>query len=389
MDDFAAVVTALSFVVAFLSFVWRALSQFDSIVGVVVGLLLVGASIGAGILGFVIGAIRVAERRPSKRHAQTHRKTVSKRASTPSTPRSEKASLSRPSGKAAPSRGRAAIDFRNVRVGRVVWFRHIAAALLAVMGWRLTSSSDECDGQACSPRPSWQYESVTGVGDTDGDGFPEVLGVDGQGTGTLLEIDNDGTITERLETSHDWSSYHLIAGLGDVIADSAPEIFVASGEDGWVLHRTSDGAWREDADAEDFGIDWDYELLAVLQDVDDSEVPEILGVNTLADGRIDELMYLRPGGKYNPTVDRHEPLQEEGDYDIVAGVGDVDADGQQEILAVMDDQGVLLTFDSNGSYERTDLEGSWGDLDAVAGLTVFGDDAAPRVLKVRNAPACV
>ena len=391
-------------VTAFLSFVWGALRQFGSIDAVVVGLLLIGASIGAGILGFSIGVLRVAERRRLHEalHRDRQRKSETRPAAKarPRAPRGEPTGTAPPAPKSRPAPAppspksarrarRLSIGILGGRVGSVVLIAFAAAALLAGSGWLLITGSDECDGRACNPRPVWRYESVTGVGDTDGDGFLEVLAVAGDGTGTLLEMDDDGTVIEALETFHDWSSYDLIAGLGDVAGHSAPEIFVAAGEDGWILHRTSDGAWREDVDAEDFGRDWDYELVTVLQDVDDSGAPEVLGVNTVANGRTDDLMYIRPGGKYDPDEDRHETLQEEGDYDIVVGVGDIDDDGKQEVLAVIAEQAFLLTFDSDGNYDRTDLEGSWNDLDAVAGLSVFGDEVAPRVLRVRNGKACI
>lgn len=234
----------------------------------------------------------------------------------------------------------------------------------------------------------WQYRLVEGVGDTDGNGAREVLVIEDDGTGTLFELGANDALVNPLPTFHDWTPYELVTGVGNVDGDPPPEIFVVDGEDGWLLGRTSGGQWVEEENSIEFGRDWSYERIAGVADVDGSGVPEILGANWAGRGDIDELMYLEPSGRYSPDEHRHEVVPEEGDYDWITGVGDVDGNGRPEVLAAIGTRGFLLSFCPNATHLRTELGSGW-DYDFLTSLRVFGDPGESAALGVDDGEAVI
>ncbi|HEV2756943.1 MAG TPA: hypothetical protein VG318_14340 [Actinomycetota bacterium] len=269
---------------------------------------------------------------------------------------------------------------------RVLVIALVPTVVLALAGLLLLAIGDTKNpptAQGGSPQrtfsePKWPFMFFEGVGDTDRDKAPELLVVDLEGDGVLYELGVDGDLEHPSPTSHDWSAYDLITGLGDLDDDGHSEIFVATHEDGWLLRRAPDGGWTKDP--REFGRTWDHDVTASVADVDDSHAPEILGINW---GDRDDLMYIGEGGIYDPDLHRYEEVKHLPDYDRVTGLGDFNGDGRPDVLAILGKSGRLLDFCPNATYVSTRLSGSW-DYDFITNLKVFGEAGESQIVAVEN-----
>lgn len=224
-----------------------------------------------------------------------------------------------------------------------------------------------------------EYRFVTGVGDVDGDDFPDVLVVATDGAEIIHLHPEEGGFIRRL--GGEWD-FHQVTGVGNIDGKGAPDVFVARDERGWVLHLDDDDPLSEPTDQPP-DTDWSYDGITGVGNIANSPLPDVLVVNNdretvRTDDDQDSLMYFSGKGIYE---DQRTDLLGEWYHPTLIGVGQVISDSPPEVLAVdSETESSLLKFTASGAVATT-LNCTW-DYEFVTGLDVFTAKSSPRVLAV-------
>ncbi|GHF39325.1 FG-GAP repeat domain-containing protein [Streptomyces morookaense] len=157
--------------------------------------------------------------------------------------------------------------------------------------------------------PGWNtYDRIFSPGDLGGADGADVLARDKSGVLWRYKVRSDNTLTDRVRVGGGWDQFTDIAGLGDLNGDGKPDIVAKDRQ----------------------GVLWFYKGNGSTKDPFDNRVKVGQGWNT---------------------------------YNTLIATGDVDGDGQSDMLA-RDRDGVMWLYKGNGNQRdpfenRTRIGGGW------------------------------
>ncbi|MFF4406275.1 FG-GAP repeat domain-containing protein [Streptomyces sp. NPDC001404] len=157
--------------------------------------------------------------------------------------------------------------------------------------------------------PGWNtYDRIFSPGDLGGADGADVLARDKSGVLWRYKVRSDNTLTDRVRVGGGWDQFTDIAGLGDLNGDGKPDIVAKDRQ----------------------GVLWFYKGNGSTKDPFDNRVKVGQGWNT---------------------------------YNTLIATGDVDRDGQSDLLA-RDRDGVMWLYKGNGNQRdpfenRTRIGGGW------------------------------
>lgn len=202
------------------------------------------------------------------------------------------------------------------------------------------------------------YDAITGVGDLNGNKVSDLL-VRRKSDGHALVYwgKGDGGYTEPTDLGGGWDAYDSITGVGDINGNGVPDLMVRRKSDGRALvyWGKGDGGFT---DPTDLGGGWDaYDVITNAGDLNGNGVSDLL-VRRRSDGHA--LVYWGKGdGTYTDPTDLGGGWD---GYDVITGVGDLNGNKVSDLLVRRKSDGHALLYwgKGDGGYtDPTDLGAGW------------------------------
>lgn len=238
--------------------------------------------------------------------------------------------------------------------GTTYWF-----AVVAVDASGNTSArSDAVDG---TPRGA-----DGGRFDLDRDGAPDLLSIT-TSTGALWlnRGDGSGGWLPRVQVGWGWSGMDVLESIGDADGDGNPDLLSRDAATGSLYLYPGDGTggWLA---RRQVGTGWNV-MSAVLApgDFDGDGAPDVLA-REAATG----YLYLYPGDGAGGWLPRRQVGSGWAVMSAVLGAGDLDGDGNADVLAREASSGGLFLYPGNGSggwLARRQVGWGWGSMSALVG----------------------
>lgn len=258
--------------------------------------------------------------------------------------------------------------------------------LVMRMGTRALVSRGSGHGVESAQDLGLDWSSVklsTAAGDLDGDGVPDVLTTNPSGDLLLWRGDNKGSLLPGVRVGWGWSGMNLIVGGTDLNRDGNMDV-VGRDSSGalWAFYGNGAGGWLGQVQ---LGHGWGgMSALFTPGDFNADGVSDIIARTTNGD------LYLYPGngaggitfagkigngwGGMTALTGAGDPVA--GPRPLSAGVGDVDRDGADDVVALTADGGVhLYRGDARGAWRGSrPLLNGWATSDRVFSLGDFTGD---------------
>lgn len=195
----------------------------------------------------------------------------------------------------------------------------------------------------------WGGLDVTMAGDLTSDGKADLLARDKK-TGTLYTYPGDGTggLGSRITVGTGWNTLGAFTSAGDFNADRKLDLYAVDKADGRLYFYPGQGDGKFGARVA-LGTGWGVmDALAAVGDLDDDGNPDLLA----HDSRTGQY-YLYKGagaGRLGTRVTINASLDGSGSdrYSQIAAVGDQDGDGKEDLVAVNARTGELELHSLNG-----------------------------------------
>lgn len=171
-----------------------------------------------------------------------------------------------------------------------------------------------------------KYNVVTGAGDQNGDGHPDLFGRDAAGRAFLHLNNGSGGFGKPQAVAGDWGGYDTVTGLGDFTGDGRADLFVRNTKNkaGFVVPSRGNGVFGRAVGP--FKPTKKMGAIAGAVQLSGNALPELVGV----DGRA--LQVAANAG----TIDLGAPIATGislANADAVLNAGDFDRDGDGDVLA--------------------------------------------------------
>lgn len=234
------------------------------------------------------------------------------------------------------------------------------------------------DGSADRYSDLYQYGwEVSGAGDVNADGYADVIIGALPGYRADVRSGADGAVLYRFANGWDGGSggeiYRFVSGVGDVNADGYPDVIlggdsnamVFSGEDGATLHTLSHENWQIYYDIGVFGAS-----VSGAGDVDGDGFDDlIVGANYSGP-------YLFSGQTGALIADL-----DHGGARAVAGIGDLNRDGFDDVaVAATYDNGDLPWFAGPEGAPMTPIDTGFSRISSVSGAGDVNGDGVPDIV---------
>ncbi|MFI1801222.1 FG-GAP-like repeat-containing protein [Streptomyces sp. NPDC020379] len=202
------------------------------------------------------------------------------------------------------------------------------------------------------------YDVITGVGDINGNKVSDLL-VRRKSDGHALVYwgKGDGGYTDPTDLGAGWDAYDSITGVGDINGNGVPDLLVRRKSDGHALvyWGKGDGGFT---DPTDLGAGWDaYDVITNAGDLNGNGVSDLL-VRRKSDGHA--LVYWGKGdGTYTDPTDLGGGWD---GYDVITGVGDINGNKVSDLLVRRKSDGHALVYwgkGDGGFTDPTDLGAGW------------------------------
>ncbi len=186
------------------------------------------------------------------------------------------------------------------------------------------------------------------MGDVDGDGVEEIITGAGPGGGPQVQVlELDGTVIGSFFAFEEYDHSGIYVATGDVNGDGIDEVIVSSESDPQGRVRIFDHTGSRLRTLWLAGYAH-HSIRVAAGDMDGDGIDEI--ITGLGPGGAPEVKIIKYNGSILKTFDAYASTYDKGIY---VGVGDVDGDGEQEIVTGTDDGGGphVRSFDQNGNVE--------------------------------------
>ncbi|MEU7068846.1 VCBS repeat-containing protein [Streptomyces narbonensis] len=235
------------------------------------------------------------------------------------------------------------------------------------------------------PRPELPVRSLTGLGGSlTGTAAPDVIAIRpkasasaGAGNGNLVLYPGAaGGVAARSSIGTSWDSMRLVAGVGNLDADSRPDVLsVDEGGALWLYPGTTDGLGsRTSVSATGWGV---VTRMTGVGNMTGDAKPDLLAIWENGDAYLYE-------GRAGGLGASHKIGTSWNTMRLVTGAGDLTGDGRPDVLAV-DGDGKLWLYPGNtsgGLGPRTEVSTGWGIVRTMAGVGDLDGDGTPDVLAV-------
>jgi hypothetical protein len=224
----------------------------------------------------------------------------------------------------------------------------------------------------------WGYPRDLDVADVDGDGDLDVV-VSDKSSGSQRWLENDGatppTFTARSYSVGDGTQYYV--EVGDINGDGAPDIAAAQPDNrDRIVWFESDGGSPPAFTLREIGGDGNDPYCLTLGDVDgDTDLDVIAHYNESA-----TVWWYENGGGVSPTWTAHQ-IDAAGGNLRGLDTGDIDGDGDTDVLASGFNAVTVLTSQDDGIFWYENLGGdppAWAertiDATSATGRTVFDSE---------------
>jgi FG-GAP-like repeat/Glycosyl hydrolases family 16 len=193
----------------------------------------------------------------------------------------------------------------------------------------------------------WQHPP----GDFNGDGHTDVMGIESDGTLLLYEGNGSGGWLNGgngINVGNGWNMFtHGVIGVGDFNGDGHTDLMgVKTDGTSWLYEGNGSGGWLNGGNGINVGNGWNvFTQILGVADFNGDGYPDVMGVKS--DGTL--LLYegngsggwLNGGNGINVGFGWNA-------FTHVVGVGDFNGDGHPDVMGVESD-GTLLLYEGNGS----------------------------------------
>lgn len=203
-------------------------------------------------------------------------------------------------------------------------------------------------------------DTLTRLGDIDGDGFEDLFGRE-KATGYLWLYTGDGTtITGRHYYGAGWNTVREITAIGDFDRDGFNDLVAADSATGVLYLYTGDGTTFTSRLTLGFGWNTVDELAGVGDFNRDGYV------DLVARDRSTGALYLYTGAGTTFSSRLHLGTGWNTLRDL-AGVGDFDRDGYTDLLGIEKSSGTLFLYTGNGSgfTSKVNVGAGWGGIQPI------------------------